>query len=142
MGVSSSAISSESYTSVSSPDLHIGVPGEWRRLVRSARDLLALTLGIALLAIGTVFLTRYSTQQRKPHRVILTWHSPIPNNGVPIAGYNVYRSTISGGPYVNVGSRVSDVNYIDTLVNSKQTYFYVVTAVDQSNQALPARHCM
>jgi hypothetical protein len=32
VGVSWSAISSESYTSVSSPDLHIGDPGEWRRL--------------------------------------------------------------------------------------------------------------
>ena len=102
--------------------------------MRSARHLLALTLGIALLAIGTVFLIRYSTQQRKPHRVILTWHPSTPNNGVPIAGYNVYRSTISGGPYVRLASRVPDVSYIDTLVNSKQTYFYVVTAVDQSNR--------
>jgi fibronectin type 3 domain-containing protein len=46
----------------------------------------------------------------------------------------VYRSTISGGPYVRLASRVPDVSYIDTPVNSKQTYFYVVTAVDQSNR--------
>ena len=66
----------------------------------NAHRLLASTLGIALLAIGTVFLIHRSTQQRKPHTVTLTWHRSIPNNGVPIAGYNVYRSTISGGPYM------------------------------------------
>ena len=134
MGVSWSAVSSESYTFVSFLDLHLGDRGEWRRLVRNARRLLALTLSIALLAIGTVFFIRYGKLQRKPHRVTLTWYPSTPNNGVPIAGYNVYRSTISGGPYVRLASRVPDTSYTDTLVNSERTYFYVVTAVNQYNR--------
>ena len=51
-----------------------------------------------------------------------------------MVGYNLYRSTISGGPYVRLASAVSDPNYTDTIVNSGRTYFYVVTAVDQSNR--------
>ena len=51
-----------------------------------------------------------------------------------MVGYNVYRSTISGGPYVRLASVVSDPNYTDTIVNSGRTYFYVVTALDQSNR--------
>lgn len=102
--------------------------------MRDAHRWLALTLGIALVAFGTGLLIRRSTQQRKPHTVTLTWHRSVPNNGIPIAGYNVYRSTISGGPYVRVASRVPDASYTDTIVRSGETYFYVVTAVDQSNQ--------
>jgi len=101
--------------------------------VRNARHLFVLTLSITLLAVGTAFLIR-ATQQRKHHKVILTWHRSIPDNGVPIAGYNVYRSTISGGPYVRLSCRVPDVSYTDTIVNRGAIYFYVVTAVDQSNR--------
>ena len=115
------------------PDLNVGAPGEWRGLVRNAHRWLALILGIALLAIGTVFLSRRSAQHRKPHTVTLTWHRSIPNNGMPIAEYNVYRSTISGGPYVRLASKVPDASYKDTIVRSGEIYFYVVTAVDQSN---------
>jgi len=88
---------------------------------------------MALLAIGTVFLIR-ATQQTKPHRVVLTWHPSIPSKGVPVVGYNVYRSTTSGGPYVRIASKVPDVSYTDAIVNSGTMYFYVVTAVDRSNQ--------
>jgi len=55
VGIRWSAVSSESYTSVSFADVHIGAPGEWRRLVQNPRHLLAFILGIALLEIGTVF---------------------------------------------------------------------------------------
>jgi fibronectin type 3 domain-containing protein len=46
----------------------------------------------------------------------------------------VYRSTVSGGSYVRLASKVPDVSYTDTIVNSGRTYFYVVTAVDESGQ--------
>jgi fibronectin type 3 domain-containing protein len=46
-------------------------------------------------------------------------------------GYNVYRGTVSGGPYAKVNSALeSTTAYGDTNVLAGKTYFYVVTAVD------------
>jgi fibronectin type 3 domain-containing protein len=48
-----------------------------------------------------------------------------------VVGYNVYRSTTSGGPYTLITSTpVAGVTYTDTAVQAGVTYFYVVTAVD------------
>jgi fibronectin type 3 domain-containing protein len=55
-------------------------------------------------------------------------------SGASIVGYNVYRSTTSGGQYVKLASRVSGPPYDDRLVVSGRTYFYVVTAVDQAGR--------
>jgi len=50
-----------------------------------------------------------------------------------VSGYNIYRSTTSGGSYVKVnGSLVSGLSYNDTTVQSGTTYYYVATAVDTS----------
>ena len=50
-----------------------------------------------------------------------------------VAGYNVYRGTVSGGPYTKVnGSLVTALSYTDSTVTSGQTYYYVTTAVDSS----------
>jgi hypothetical protein len=72
--------------------------------------------------------------------VTLTWTASTSPN---IAGYNVYRSTVSGGPYTILNSSVIAVlTYTDTSVQAGQTYYYVTTAVDSqgvecaySNQA-------
>jgi predicted phage tail protein len=51
-----------------------------------------------------------------------------------VIGYNVYRATISGGPYTLLNSSlVPTTQYSDANVQSGQTYYYVVTAVDSSN---------
>ena len=63
------------------------------------------------------------------HSVSLSWD----DTGAQISGYNVYRSTISGGPYSKInGALVVPTNYSDTSVVSGTTYFYVVTAVGTS----------
>jgi len=50
-----------------------------------------------------------------------------------VSGYNVYRGTVSGGPYTKVnGSPIGALIYGDTTVLSGQTYFYVTTSVDAS----------
>ena len=51
-----------------------------------------------------------------------------------VAGYNVYRGTISGGPYTKLNSSllVSDA-YTDNTVQAGQTYYYVATSVDTTN---------
>jgi hypothetical protein len=51
-----------------------------------------------------------------------------------VLGYNVYRSAQSGGPYTKLSTTlVTLISYIDSVVQSGQTYFYVVTAVDSAN---------
>ena len=50
-----------------------------------------------------------------------------------VSGYNIYRGTVSGGPYTKLnGSLVTLLTYIDATVLSGQKYFFVATAVDGS----------
>ena len=62
--------------------------------------------------------------------VSLNWN----NNSEPdVNGYNVYRSTISGGSYTRLnGTLLKSSNYTDNNVTNGTTYYYVVTAVDTS----------
>jgi hypothetical protein len=61
------------------------------------------------------------------HSVALSWGA----SSTSVAGYNVYRSTVSGSSYVKLnGSLVSSLNYSDSSVASGSTYYYVATAVD------------
>jgi fibronectin type 3 domain-containing protein len=64
------------------------------------------------------------------HSVTLSWAASASPN---IIGYNVYRGSASGGPYAPIGF-VGETSYVDTSVSSGQTYFYVATAVDDSNK--------
>jgi hypothetical protein len=65
------------------------------------------------------------------HSVSLTW---TPSASPNIAGYNVYRSSTTGGPYALLNSALVTAPYIDTSVTAGQTYYYVITAVNTSNQ--------
>ncbi|GEM_PF-907876 len=60
----------------------------------------------------------------------LAWNA---NSEPDRAGYNVYRGTITGGPYAKAnGSPVTAASYGDSGLTNGLTYFYVVTAVDTS----------
>jgi len=84
--------------------------------------------GCVLLCIGI-------TSCRKAHHsVTLTWEAPRAIAGVSVVGYNIYRSTTSGGPFVALASRVPGPPYEDGLVVNDRTYFYVVTALDQAGR--------
>ena len=52
-----------------------------------------------------------------------------------VIGYNVYRGTVTGGPYSSklTSSPVGSTQFTDTNVQSGQTYYYVVTAVDSND---------
>jgi len=51
-----------------------------------------------------------------------------------VSGYNVYRGTVSGGPYTKINSAlVTTTTNTDSTVLSGLTYFYVVTALDSNN---------
>jgi autotransporter-associated beta strand protein len=60
----------------------------------------------------------------------LTW--PAVTNA---AGYNLKRSTTSGGPYTNVLTQTVSTNVVDTGVFNGTTYFYVVTAVNAGGES-------
>jgi aryl-phospho-beta-D-glucosidase BglC (GH1 family) len=60
----------------------------------------------------------------------LNWND---NTEADLAGYNVYRSTTSGGSYTKLnGSLIVDSQYTDYSTTSDQTCYYVVKAVDTS----------
>jgi len=52
------------------------------------------------------------------HITALSWTaSVVPTGGSIVAGYNVYRGTVSGGPYAKVNTTlVTGVTYADTFV--------------------------
>ena len=64
--------------------------------------------------------------------VTLKWGAANDNNG--IAGYSVYRSEDSGGPYAKVStSLIQGTNFTDRYLAPDIPYFYVVTALDSAN---------
>ncbi|MFZ5863148.1 MAG: CARDB domain-containing protein [Nitrospirota bacterium] len=60
-------------------------------------------------------------------RLDLAWSPGDPTQS--ILGYRVYRSTVAGGPYVDVGQSVA-TTYADQTVTNGTTYYYVVRAAD------------
>jgi hypothetical protein len=65
-----------------------------------------------------------------PHTVALSWTA----STTPNASYNIYRSTTSNGTYTKIGSvGMGVLSYIDSTALAGETYFYVATAVDSSN---------
>jgi uncharacterized protein (TIGR03437 family) len=66
-----------------------------------------------------------------PHSVSLSWTASSSPN---VTGYNVYRAITSGGPYRKVNSAlIVGTSYVDTTVQSGQTYYYVATAADNNS---------
>jgi hypothetical protein len=69
-----------------------------------------------------------------PHTVSLSWTA----STTPNVSYNIYRSTTSNGTYTKIGSvGVGVLGYADSTALAGQTYFYVATAVDSSNNESP-----
>jgi chitin-binding protein len=50
-------------------------------------------------------------------------------------GYNVKRSTTSGGPYSNVGANVTGTSFTNTGLTNGTTYYYVVTALNANGES-------
>lgn len=65
------------------------------------------------------------------HNVTLTWN---PGDGNAV-GYNVYRGTVSGGPYQMINTALdASTNYTDSSVVCGTTYYYVATEVNAEGQ--------
>ena len=83
--------------------------------------------------------------------VTLNWEAVTDANGNPVLGYNLYRSTTSGGPYTKVNTElITETTYTDTGTDTAEliigtsyvvtalangtTYYYVVKAVDSEGR--------
>jgi hypothetical protein len=76
---------------------------------------------------STIALTAPAT----PHSVTLNWTASTSTN---VVGYNIYRGAVSGGPYTKLNSTpVAALTYTDNNVVAGQAYYYVATAVDNTN---------
>ena len=65
------------------------------------------------------------------HRVVLTWS---PSQSPNVVSYNVYRATASGGPFTRLTpSPITTTSYTDQNVQNGVTYYYMATAVDNTN---------
>ncbi len=79
------------------------------------------TLNVGLVGTG-------ASSTSVTHSVAMTWNA---SSGA--SGYNVYRSTSSGGSYTKLTSSLdTGTSYTDSSVNAGTTYYYVVTAVGSS----------
>jgi hypothetical protein len=63
------------------------------------------------------------------HTVSLNW---TPSSST-YSGFNIYRGSVSGGPYTRLdSSMIPTTSYMDTTVASGQTYYYVATELDST----------
>ena len=66
------------------------------------------------------------------HSVDLSWNA---STSQDVIGYNVYRGTTSGGPYQKINPVLDPSTvYTDTNVGNGNTYYYVATAINSSDQ--------
>jgi fibronectin type 3 domain-containing protein len=65
------------------------------------------------------------------HSVSLTISIPTTSD---VVGYNLYRASISGGPYAKLTHAMSKTaSFTDETVQGGETYYYVATSVGSSN---------
>ena len=65
------------------------------------------------------------------HSVTLSWTA-----STSTVSDNIYRCMVSGGPYTQVNTALEPaLNYVDNTVQSGQTYYYVVEAVDSAGSS-------
>ena len=63
------------------------------------------------------------------HGVCSTWTA----STTPSVTYNIWRSTTTGGPYVQINTvPIANLFFLDSTAAVSTTYFYVATAVDAS----------
>jgi hypothetical protein len=68
----------------------------------------------------------FTATPQQVHSVALSWNASTST----VSGYNIYRSTLSGGSYLRINSSpVAGLSYTDSTVQNTVTYYYVTTAV-------------
>ncbi|MFX1249822.1 MAG: fibronectin type III domain-containing protein, partial [Promethearchaeota archaeon] len=67
-------------------------------------------------------------------QIILNWNVPQTNSSYTIIKYIIYRSSTSGGPYINLANTTA-LSFIDTTVLEGNTYYYIVTAINSIGES-------
>lgn len=97
-----------------------------KRLLNLIALVLAIALGLSAQQTATTTLSIVVT-----HAAILTWTASTTSG---VTQYNVYRGTVSGGPYTRIASG-NFLTYTDTTGTPGSTYYWVVTAVDAGGES-------
>jgi hypothetical protein len=72
--------------------------------------------------------------QETSHSVALSW---VPGDQ-DYVGFNIYRSTVDGGPYTKINSQLdSSPSYTDSTVQGGMTYYYCATEVNTEGEESP-----
>jgi fibronectin type 3 domain-containing protein len=97
------------------------------------RPIAAALVLVLILAPGLLAQQSATTTEtlRVTHAGILTWNASTST----VTGYNVYRGTTSGGPYTLLAA-VNSLTFTDTTVIAGTTYFWVVTALDNTLESV------
>jgi hypothetical protein len=83
-------------------------------------------------SISRVDFTAFTTRAFAHRIVFLRW---TPSHSRNISGYNVYRASQPGGPYIRLNTLpIRAMVYIDTTAIVGEIYFYVATAVADNGQ--------
>jgi len=78
---------------------------------------------------ATITLSGAGVLAAASHSATLNWVASTST----VAGYNVYRSDVSGGAYAKLNAQlITSTQYPDSTVLAGQSYFYVVTSADSS----------
>jgi hypothetical protein len=84
---------------------------------------------VAALAIPAAPASLKATAQQTAGTIKLTWTQ---STSLNITTNNIYRATVSGGPYTRVASIAATTSYTNSGLISRTTYYYVVTAVSST----------
>src|SRR5258708_20434625 len=101
-----------------------------KRLFTTCMVLGCLSFSFAQGLQGNVTLGGQATITVTGHAVTLTWNAS-PN----ATGYNIYRGTAPGGPYVQIASGIVNTTYTDVRVTHNQTPSYVTTPLNGSSES-------
>lgn len=150
VNLTASGNSAVTVSAVSSSGTGISTSGVSRSTTLNPGQAAALTVQFAPTAAGTVngSVTVTSNAANSPIKISVTATGVTSSNSYSVnlgwsassssgvTGYNVYRGTVSGGPYSKiVSSPVSGINYTDSTVKAGVDYYYVVTSVSSSGES-------
>ena len=92
------------------------------------------TFSVTVKGCGGHISSRWYTVSIAPaqtaHSVSLKWQP-----SATAVSYDLYRSTLSGGPYELVASAILGTSFMDQSVTAGETYFYVATAWDGTKES-------
>lgn len=90
-----------------------------------------------VLAVLTGAIPLLHSQGPTVHSAVMNVTEPA---GTVVTGYNLYRSTVAGGPYAKVATQATTAvtaTLTDNTVVGGTTYFFVATALNQTSESGP-----